>query len=91
MKHRINVLDEAIYKRIAAGEVVVNPASVVKELVENSMDAEATAITIEIAQGGKELIRVTDNGVGIIAEDVPLAVQKHATSKIRSLSDLEQI
>lgn len=91
MNHRIAVLDEAVYKRIAAGEVVVNPAAVVKELMENSMDAGATAITVEIAQGGKELIRVTDNGVGIIAEDVPLAIQKHATSKISTLDDLDKI
>lgn len=91
MNHRIAVLEEAVYKRIAAGEVVVNPAAVVKELMENSMDAGATAITVEIAQGGKELIRVTDNGAGIIAEDVPLAIQKHATSKISTLDDLDKI
>ena len=91
MNHRITVLDETVYKRIAAGEVVVNPAAVVKELMENSMDAGATAITVEISQGGKELVRVTDNGAGIVAEDVPLAIQKHATSKISTLDDLDKI
>ena len=91
MNRRITVLEEAVYKRIAAGEVVVNPAAVVKELMENSMDAGATAITVEISQGGKELIRVTDNGIGIVAEDVPLAIQKHATSKISTLDDLDKI
>ncbi|MEA5003437.1 MAG: DNA mismatch repair endonuclease MutL [Christensenella sp.] len=91
MNNRIHVLDENVYARIAAGEVVVNPAAVVKELMENSIDAGATSITVEIADGGKTLIRVTDNGSGIVAEDVPLAVQKHATSKISSLSDLGSI
>lgn len=91
MNNRICVLDEAVYNRIAAGEVVVNPAAVVKELMENSMDASATAITVEIAQGGKELIRVTDNGSGIVYEDLSLAVQKHATSKINSVEDLGNI
>ncbi|MEG0594388.1 MAG: DNA mismatch repair endonuclease MutL [Christensenella sp.] len=89
--NRICALDEAVYNRIAAGEVVVNPAAVVKELMENSMDAGATAITVEIADGGKGLIRVTDNGSGIVAEDIGLAVQKHATSKISSVEDLENI
>lgn len=91
MNNRIRLLDETIYNRIAAGEVVVNPAAVVKELVENAMDAGATAVTVEIAAGGKELIRVTDNGSGIFYEDLPLAVQKHATSKIRSVDDLGSI
>lgn len=89
--NRIYLLDEAVYNRIAAGEVVVNPAAVVKELMENSMDAGATAITVEIVQGGKELIRITDNGSGILLEDLPLAIQKHATSKIRSVEDLADI
>lgn len=91
LSKRICVLDEAVYARIAAGEVVVNPAAVVKELMENSMDAGATAITVEISQGGKELIRVTDNGSGIYPEDVPLAIQKHATSKISNVDDLGRI
>ncbi len=89
--NRIHILPEQVYTRIAAGEVVVNPAAVVKELVENAIDANATAVTIEIAQGGKELIRVTDNGSGIHAEDLPLAIQKHATSKIAVMEDLTNI
>ncbi len=91
MNNRIHVLNEAVYARIAAGEVVVNPAAVVKELMENSMDAGATSITVEIAQGGKELIRVTDNGSGIHPQDVPLAIEKHATSKISTVDDLGAI
>ncbi len=91
MNNRIHVLEENVYARIAAGEVVVNPAAVVKELMENSIDADATAITVEIEDGGKTMIRVTDNGVGMVSEDVPLAVQKHATSKISSVGDLSSI
>ncbi len=91
MNNRIHVLDENVYARIAAGEVVVSPAAVVKELMENSIDAGATAVTVEVTDGGKSLIRVTDNGYGIVAEDVPLAVQKHATSKISNLGDLGNI
>ncbi len=89
--NRIKVLDGAVASRIAAGEVVTSPASVVKELVENSIDAGASAITIEIANGGRDAIRVTDNGSGIVAEDVQLAVEKHATSKVRDFSDLDAI
>ncbi len=91
MASRINILDETIAARIAAGEVITNPAAVVKELLENSIDSGATAVTIEISDGGKELIRVTDNGSGIHAEDVPLAIKKHTTSKIKEYSDLLSI
>ena len=91
MSNRIHVLDKTVYARIAAGEVVVNPAAVVKELMENSIDAGASSITVEITDGGKSLIRVTDNGSGIIREDVPLAIQKHATSKIDNVHDLGRI
>ena len=87
----INILDPAIFNRIAAGEVVESPRSVVKELVENSIDAGANAITIEITGGGIESISVTDNGRGLAAEDMPRAFLPHATSKIRTLDDLNAI
>ncbi|NOZ58703.1 MAG: DNA mismatch repair endonuclease MutL [Euryarchaeota archaeon] len=85
---RIRVLSESVASRIAAGEVVERPASVVKELVENSLDAEAGRIVIEIRDGGKSYIRVSDDGVGMSREDARLAFERHATSKISSFSDL---
>ena len=88
---KIQVLSEQIANRIAAGEVVERPASIVKELVENSLDAKATAITVSILDGGIREIRVTDNGEGISSEDMPLTILKHATSKIYTLQDLERI
>ncbi|MBP1754094.1 MAG: mutL [Firmicutes bacterium] len=84
----IHVLDEATINQIAAGEVVERPSAVVKELIENAMDAGATAITAEIKDGGLSLIRITDNGGGIAREDIPLAFLRHATSKIRKAEDL---
>ena len=87
----INVLDSDTINKIAAGEVVERPASVVKELVENAIDAHATAITVEIRDGGTSLIRVTDNGGGIDKEDIPLAFLRHSTSKIRTAQDLLMI
>ncbi|MCJ7444444.1 MAG: DNA mismatch repair endonuclease MutL [Methanotrichaceae archaeon] len=85
---RIRILDEDTVSKIAAGEVIERPSSVVKELVENSIDAEATKILIEVANGGLSLIRVTDDGCGIDYEELPLAFQKHATSKISVAQDL---
>ena len=87
----INVLSPRIYNRIAAGEVVEKPASIVKELVENSLDAGATKVKIEIEEGGIKKISVADNGCGITKEDLPLAFLPHATSKISSLDDLDEI
>ena len=85
---KINLLSADVYNKIAAGEVVDRPYSVVKELVENAIDAGATQITVEIEKGGKKRIRVTDNGGGIAREDLPLAYSAHATSKLQTASDL---
>lgn len=88
---RINVLPFAVANLIAAGEVVDRPASVIKELMENSIDAGATRITVEIQNGGVTFMRVTDNGCGMEPEDIPTAIRRHATSKIRSAEDLDGI
>ena len=88
---QIHVLDDTTINKIAAGEVVERPASVVKELVENAMDAGATAIEIEIMGGGVSFIRVTDNGHGMTREDAQTAILRHATSKISSVSDLQTV
>ncbi len=88
---KINVLSFEVANLIAAGEVVDRPASVIKELVENSIDAGADRVTVEIQRGGVLFMRVTDNGSGIEPEDLPIAVRRHATSKIREADDLDAI
>ena len=88
---KINVLDKHISELIAAGEVVERPSSVVKELIENSIDANATAIEIEIKNGGTSYIKISDNGQGILREDVPKAFLRHATSKVKNHDDLDSI
>src|SRR5580692_5299665 len=89
--NRIKLLSEQVANQIAAGEVVERPASVVKELVENALDAEAKKITAEIGAGGRSLIRVTDDGFGMSRDDALLALERHATSKIRRAEDLASI
>ena len=88
---RIHLLDRATAELIAAGEVIERPSSVVKELVENAIDSGATAITVEIQSGGVRFIRVTDNGCGILREDIPKAFLRHATSKVLTPEDLGEI
>ena len=85
---KIELLTQETIDKIAAGEVVERPASVVKELVENALDAGATAITVEIKEGGISFIRITDNGCGIEKSQVKLAFMRHSTSKIRKVEDL---
>lgn len=88
MANNIEVLDQQTIDKIAAGEVVERPASIVKELLENSIDAKSTAVTVEIKEGGLSFIRVTDNGFGIDKSQIQLAFLRHSTSKIRSIEDL---
>ena len=91
MRNEIKLLDAVTVDQIAAGEVVERPASVVKELVENAIDAKASAVTVEIKEGGIQLIRVTDDGNGIPSDQVGLAFSRHSTSKIRCIEDLKTI
>jgi DNA mismatch repair protein MutL len=88
---KINLLDKSVYELIAAGEVIERPASVIKELAENSIDAGAHTVTVEIKRGGITYIRVSDDGCGIAYEDIPTAFLRHATSKVSSADDLESI
>lgn len=88
MENKINVLDFKVANLIAAGEVVERPASAIKELIENSVDAGAKNITVEIQNGGISLMRVTDDGCGMSREDTEMCIRRHATSKIKDASDL---
>ena len=87
----IRVLEKQVSDKIAAGEVIENPASIVKELLENAIDAGATNISVEIRKGGKTYIRITDNGCGIVADQVETAFLRHATSKIQQVEDLDHL
>lgn len=88
---KIIELPEVLANQIAAGEVVERPASVVKELVENAIDAKSSQVTIDIEESGLKKIQITDNGEGMSPEDLPLSLRRHATSKIKSQSDLFRI
>ena len=91
MARTIEILPDGVANQIAAGEVVERPASLVKELVENALDARARRIEIQIEGGGKRLVRVSDDGIGMGREDAVLCIDRHATSKIRSADDLRRI
>ncbi|MBN4067102.1 DNA mismatch repair endonuclease MutL, partial [Simkania negevensis] len=91
MASKIRILDERAINQIAAGEVIENPSSVVKELMENALDASAGEIFIEIKAGGRQLVRVADDGIGMNGDDALLCLERHATSKIRALSDLDSV
>src|SRR5437667_8983736 len=89
--NKIKILPDNLANQIAAGEVVERPASVIKELVENAIDAGAARVQIDVELGGRRLMRVTDDGEGMVRDDAILAFERHATSKIRNLEDLAKI
>src|SRR5690554_5323817 len=91
MSKFIKILNDFTINKIAAGEVVDGPFSVVKELIENAIDADATSITVEIKEGGQKYIRISDNGIGIYEEDVEAAFMRHTTSKIVASEDLSSV
>ncbi|HBN04946.1 MAG TPA: DNA mismatch repair protein MutL, partial [Bacteroidales bacterium] len=91
MNNKIKLLDEITISKIAAGEIIERPASIAKELIENSIDAGAENIVVEIKNGGKTYIRVTDDGIGINKDEIELAFLRHSTSKISSIEDLSSI
>ena len=89
--NRIRLLPEHVANQIAAGEVIERPASVLKELLENSLDAGATQVDVQIGAGGRSLVLVTDNGSGMSKDDALLCLERHATSKLRDSDDLDRI
>ena len=89
--NRIHSLDARLVNQIAAGEIIERPASMLKELIENSLDAGATSIDIEVENAGVKRLKISDNGHGILKQDLAMALSRHATSKIENLTDLEQI
>ena len=89
--NRVKLLSEQVANQIAAGEVIERPVSVVKELVENAIDAQSTRITVEIAGGGRMLIRVSDDGIGMSESDALMSLERHTTSKIQRTEDLAKI
>ena len=86
---KIQLLDELTANQIAAGEVVERPANALKEMIENSLDAGAKRIRVEVRGGGRKLLKVSDDGQGMIPEELPMAILRHATSKLRKIEDLD--
>src|SRR3989338_7527019 len=91
MAEKIKILEALLASKIAAGEVVLGPSSVVKELIENSIDSGASIVTVHLMEGGRRLIRVTDDGCGMSREDAKVAFLRHSTSKVRTEDDLQSI